>query len=69
MSEHRDDLMSFAPHPVDANILYANGHPSAAETFRFIASTDGVDPEKSFRLVSAARGIFTRWTSARSTLT
>jgi hypothetical protein len=41
VSEHRDDLMGFAPHPVDANILYVSGHPSAAETLYFIASTDG----------------------------
>jgi hypothetical protein len=69
VSEHRDDLMGFAPHPVDANILYVSGHPSAAETFILLPPQMEAEPEKSFPLVSAARAVFTRWTSARSTLT
>jgi photosystem II stability/assembly factor-like uncharacterized protein len=35
------DFMGFTPHPADANILYASGHPSGGGNLGFIVSRDG----------------------------
>jgi hypothetical protein len=36
-----DDFMGFTPHPTDASILYASGHPASGGNLGFIASADG----------------------------
>jgi photosystem II stability/assembly factor-like uncharacterized protein len=41
ISERRDDLMGFSPHPSDPSILYASGHPAAGGNLGFVVSTDG----------------------------
>ncbi len=35
------DLMGFTPHPDDATILYASGHPAGGGNLGFLASRDG----------------------------
>lgn len=41
VSQTRDDFMGFTPHPTDAAILYASGHPSGGGNLGFMASSDG----------------------------
>ena len=41
LSEMRDDLMGFAPHPTDPSILYASGHPAGGGNLGVVVSTDG----------------------------
>jgi photosystem II stability/assembly factor-like uncharacterized protein len=41
LSVDRDDFMGFTPHPADADILYASGHPAGGGNLGFIVSTDG----------------------------
>ncbi len=41
ISNTRDDFMGFTPHPTDASVLYASGHPKSGGNLGFIASTDG----------------------------
>jgi hypothetical protein len=41
LSDRRDDLTGFTPHPTKASILYASGHPAAGGNLGFIASGDG----------------------------
>lgn len=40
-SEISDDLMSFAIHPTDENVLFASGHPRSGGNFGLIKSVDG----------------------------
>lgn len=53
LSETRDDFMGFTPHPTDAAILYASGHPAAGGKLGFIMSSDG---GHSWRKVSDGAG-------------
>ena len=41
ISPTTDDFMGFTPHPADASVLYASGHPASGGNLGFIASTDG----------------------------
>jgi hypothetical protein len=41
LSDRRDDLTGFTPHPTKASILYASGHPAGGGNLGFIASEDG----------------------------
>ncbi|HEX2117300.1 MAG TPA: exo-alpha-sialidase [Alphaproteobacteria bacterium] len=41
VSNHRDDLMGFTPHPSDPGTFYASGHPERGGNLGFIVSTDG----------------------------
>ncbi len=41
VSETTDDFMGFMPHPTDAGVLYASGHPAAGGNLGFIESRDG----------------------------
>ncbi len=41
ISKTRDDFMGFTPHPTDASILYASGHPAGGGNLGFIASRNG----------------------------
>lgn len=41
LSDTRDDLMGFTPHPGDPAIFYASGHPASGGNLGFIVSTDG----------------------------
>lgn len=41
VSETTADFMGFTPHPMDASILYASGHPARGGNLGFIESTDG----------------------------
>jgi len=41
LSEMRDDLMGFTPHPSDPSILYASGHPAGGGNLGLVVSTDG----------------------------
>lgn len=41
VSDTRDDYMGFTPHPTDADILFASGHPAAGGNLGFIVSRDG----------------------------
>ncbi|MGE0253525.1 MAG: WD40/YVTN/BNR-like repeat-containing protein [Alphaproteobacteria bacterium] len=41
VSERRDDFMGFTPHPVDASILFASGHPATGGNLGVIKSSDG----------------------------
>ncbi len=41
VSELRNDLMGFAPHPSDPSILYASGHSAGGGNLGFVISTDG----------------------------
>ncbi|WP_269929838.1 WD40/YVTN/BNR-like repeat-containing protein [Aminobacter sp. HY435] len=40
VSDSRDDFMGFVPHPSDAAILFASGHPQSGGNLGFIKSTD-----------------------------
>ncbi|MCA0274874.1 MAG: exo-alpha-sialidase [Proteobacteria bacterium] len=40
VSDSRDDFMGFVPHPSDAAIMFASGHPQAGGNLGFIKSTD-----------------------------
>ena len=40
ISDSRDDFMGFSPHPSDAAILFASGHPKDGGNLGFIKSTD-----------------------------
>lgn len=40
VSESRDDFMGFAPHPTDATVMFASGHPATGGNLGFIKSTD-----------------------------
>lgn len=53
LSESRDDFMGFTPHPADASILYASGHPAAGGNLGFIMSSDG---GHSWRKISGGAG-------------
>lgn len=41
VSERRDDFMGFTPHPTNAAMLYASGHPARGGNLGFIASANG----------------------------
>ena len=41
LSNRRDDLTGFTPHPTKASILYASGHPAGGGNLGLIASGDG----------------------------
>lgn len=41
LSRSKDDYMGFTPHPTDASLLYASGHPPGGGNLGFLASTDG----------------------------
>jgi|SRR5918996_4102981 hypothetical protein len=41
LSDRRDDLTSFTPHPTNSSILYASGHAAGGGNLGFIASGDG----------------------------
>ena len=41
ISKTGDDFMGFTPHPTDASILYASGHPAGGGNLGFIASRNG----------------------------
>ena len=41
ISKTHDDFMGFTPHPTDASILYASGHPAGGGNLGFIASRNG----------------------------
>lgn len=41
ISRTRDDFMGFTPHPADADVLYASGHPASGGNLGFIVSRDG----------------------------
>jgi photosystem II stability/assembly factor-like uncharacterized protein len=41
LSRTRDDFMGFTPHPRDAAVLYASGHPQGGGNLGFMASRDG----------------------------
>ena len=41
VSETTDDFMGFMPHPTDAGVLYASGHPPGGGNLGFIESRDG----------------------------
>ena len=41
ISKTGDDFMGFTPHPTDASILYASGHPAGGGNLGFIASSNG----------------------------
>ncbi len=53
LSESRDDFMGFTPHPTDASMLYASGHPAAGGNLGFIMSSDG---GHSWRTISGGVG-------------
>lgn len=53
LSETRDDFMGFTPHPTDASILYASGHPAAGGNLGVIMSSDA---GHSWRKVSDGAG-------------
>jgi photosystem II stability/assembly factor-like uncharacterized protein len=40
VSNHRDDLMGFTPHPGDPGTFFASGHPERGGNLGFIVSTD-----------------------------
>lgn len=40
VSDSRDDFMGFVPHPSDATIMFASGHPQGGGNLGFIKSTD-----------------------------
>lgn len=40
VSDSRDDFMGFTPHPTDATILFASGHPRGGGNLGFIRSGD-----------------------------
>ncbi len=41
ISDSRDDFMGFTPHPAEAEVLYASGHPASGGSLGFIVSRDG----------------------------
>lgn len=41
VSQSRDDFMGFTPHPTDASVLYASGHPATGGNLGVIFSSDG----------------------------
>lgn len=41
VSDRLDDFMGFTPHPSEAGILYASGHPAGGGNLGFIVSEDG----------------------------
>ena len=41
LSRDQNDYMGFTPHPTDASVLYASGHPQGGGNTGFITSTDG----------------------------
>jgi photosystem II stability/assembly factor-like uncharacterized protein len=41
LSEHRDDLMGFSPHPSEPSTLYASGHPETGGNLGVVRSQDG----------------------------
>ena len=41
ISETTDDFMGFMPHPDDAGVLYASGHPPSGGNLGFLESRDG----------------------------
>ena len=41
VSRDSNDYMGFTPHPEDAELLYASGHPAGGGNTGFIASSDG----------------------------
>ena len=41
VSRDSNDYMGFTPHPEDAELLYASGHPAGGGNMGFIASSDG----------------------------
>ncbi|MFQ5757854.1 MAG: exo-alpha-sialidase [Acidiferrobacterales bacterium] len=41
VSDNKNDFMGFTPHPTDASVLYASGHPAGGGNMGFIVSTDG----------------------------
>ncbi|MGH6893726.1 MAG: hypothetical protein ACREEP_15870, partial [Dongiaceae bacterium] len=41
ISKTTDDFMGFMPHPTDAAVLYASGHPAGGGNLGFIRSRDG----------------------------
>lgn len=41
LSRDQNDYMGFTPHPTDASVLYASGHPQSGGNMGFIASSDG----------------------------
>ena len=49
ISKTRDDFMGFTPHPTDASVLYASGHPKSGGNLGFITSKNG---GKSWRQIS-----------------
>jgi hypothetical protein len=53
LSENRDDLMGFTPHPENAKVLYASGHPARGGNLGFIASADG---GRTWEMLSAGVG-------------
>jgi hypothetical protein len=40
VSEWRDDFMGFTPHPTDARVLFASGHPATGGNLGFLRSDD-----------------------------
>lgn len=40
VSDLQDDFMGFSPHPTDATVLFASGHPRTGGNLGFIKSTD-----------------------------
>jgi len=41
LSDNGNDYMGFTPHPADASVFYASGHPTQGGNTGFIRSTDG----------------------------
>lgn len=41
ISDHRDDLMGFSPHPEQPDVLFASGHPATGGNLGVIVSEDG----------------------------
>ena len=53
LSDNGNDYMGFTPHPNDAEIFYASGHPQGGGNLGFIQSTDG---GRSWKKLSAGAG-------------
>lgn len=41
ISENTNDYMGFTPHPTDADVMYASGHPSGGGNMGLLVSRDG----------------------------
>ena len=41
LSKRADDFMGFAPHPVEAGVFYASGHPQGGGNLGVLRSADG----------------------------